>query len=514
MMAGYAAALVGVVGITLAIHWIGQYARIANISALYLLVILACAVVYGSGPAVLASVLAFLAFDWFFVEPKWHWTVHDPAEWVALLTFLAAGLITGHLAGRLRLREAEARRRAEEVEALERLSRTITARVSATEALSEVVQRLGEIAPIGAAVVLRPTGEGDFNGVAGCGAGGRLLEERGVSVEAARLCAEKARSIGWEGDPTLWRKGYARPGSDDPPVEGAFLPLVADGRVSGVLYLRPDRTLTAHERRLVETLANHAAVALAREQLTREAARARALEEADRLKDTLLSMVSHDLRNPLASIKASVSGLLSGDRSEVAPARRAALAAIDREADRLTRVVEDLLDMSRLEAGAWRPDRQPCPVEEWIGVALGTLSPEEDVRVSVSLPPDLPPVAVDPAQMERVLANLLENALKYSEGPIEVAAMVAEGRLSLDVADRGPGLALGEETQIFEKFYRGARFRESNIPGSGLGLSVCRAIVEAHDGRLTARNRSGGGAVFTLELPIGWSDDSADSRGR
>jgi two-component system sensor histidine kinase KdpD len=510
VIAGYVAALLGVAAMTIAIHYALHYARIANISALYLLVILAVAVGYGSGPAVLASLLAFLAFDWFFVQPTGQWTVHDPAEWVALLTFLAVGLITGHLAGRLRQREAEARRRVEEIEALERLSRTITSRVEAQEALDEVVRRLGEVAPISAAAVLRPTAAGDFEVATGCATRVPLPTfERGSPAAAARLCLEESRAVGWEGDPSLWRKGYAgaEPGEED--ERGAFLPLAADGRADGVLYVRPDRVLTAHERRLVETLANHAAVALARERVTREAARVRALEETDRLKDALLSMVSHDFRSPLASIKASLSGLLGGDRGWTPETRREVLVGIDRETDRLTRLVEDLLDMSRLEAGAWRTEREACPVEEWVGVALGTLTPEEDARVSIVLSPDLPAVAVDPPQMERVLVNLLENALKYSSGPVEVAASVEGGRLRLTVADRGPGLAPGEEVQAFEKFYRGAATRprqvpgrESSIPGSGLGLSVCRAIVEAHGGRLTARNRPGGGAVFTLELPV------------
>lgn len=492
---------------TVAIHFTLRRAPIANISALYLLVILALAVAYGSRPAVLAAVLAFLAFNWFFVAPTGRFTVHDPAEWVALLTFLAVGLITGHLAGRLRVREAEARRRAEELEALERLSRTIASRVEAGETLDEVVRRLGEVAPIGAAAVLRFDGEAGIEAeapapvVAACSARAPLPElSRGAWARAARLCMEEGRAVGWEGSPALWRKGYAATEMD--PENGAFLPLAADGRVVGALFVRPDRALTAHERRLVETLANHAAVALARERLMREAARARALEEADRLRDALLSMVSHDLRSPLAAIQASISGMLAGDGSRDSAARREALAAVGRETDRLTRLVEDLLDMSRLEAGAWRPEPAPCPVEEWIGVALGSLTPEEDARVALDLPPDLPAVPVDPAQMERVLGNLLENALKYSDGPVEVAAAVEAGELQLTVADRGPGLSPGEEEQVFEKFYRGARFRESSVPGSGLGLAVCRAIVEGHGGRLTARNRPGGGALFQLCLPL------------
>lgn len=504
---GYLAAALGTAVMTGMIAAIGPTARVANISALYLLVILAVAVLYGSAPALLASVLAFLAFNWFFVEPVGRFTVYDPAEWVALLTFLAVGLITGHLAGRLRQRETEARRRAEEVEALERVSWIVASRVEARETLDEVVRRLGEVAPISAAAVLRPAAEGPLPGegferVTACSTASPLpLLDRGASARAARLCMESGRAVGWEGEPRLWRKGYATTATESESAEGAFLPLTADGRVAGVLYVRPDRPLAPGERRLVESLANHAAVALAREQLTREAARARALEESDRLKDALLSMVSHDFRSPLASIKASVSSLLAGDAAWDEDVRRELLSGVERETDRLSRLVTDLLDMSRLEAGAWRPEREACAVEEWIGAALGALSPVEDARVSLLLPPDLPPVNVDPAQMGRVLGNLLENALKYSDGPVEVAARLQGACLALAVRDRGPGLAPGEEERVFEKFYRADRFRESSVPGSGLGLAVCRALVEAHGGRLTGRNRPGGGAEFRIEVP-------------
>src|SRR5262249_17839405 len=145
-------------------------------------------------------------------------------------------------------------------------------------------------------------------------------------------------------------------------------------------------------------------------------------------------------------------------------------------------LVEDLLDMSRLESGTWRPEREPCAVTDLVALALGLLTAEQDARVIVSVPEGPLMLSADASQMGRVLWNLLDNALKYSDGAVKLSAVSAGDTLTLTVADRGPGLAPGEEEQVFEKFYRGARFRESNVPGSGLGLSVCRALVEAHGG--------------------------------
>jgi len=505
---GYAVAAAGVAATTVALFWIAHHARIANVSALYLLVIMVVAAGYGTAPAVFASGLAFVAFDWFFVEPLHHWTVDDPGEWVALMTFLVAGLITGQLAGRLRAREAEAQRRAEETAALAHVSQSIAAHVEEQAVLDEVVRRLGDVAPIAAAAILRPNEGQVWELVARSTPSAPLPDFRERAGELTRACRDRSVAIDEEGRPAPGKVEAdleARELDAAPLAKGgsleAFLPLAAQGHTVGVLYLLPRAPLSAHERGLVESLANHAAVALAREQLTRAAARAAALEEADRLRNALLSMVTHDFRSPLASIKASVTGLMEDDAGWDPAVRRELLAGIDQETNRLSRLVADVLDMSRLEAGAWRPEPGPCAVADLIGVALRSLTPEQDARVRVRLPEELPLISVDLAQMERVLWNLLDNALKYSEGPVDITASAAGGVLKLSVADCGPGLEPGEEAWVFEKFYRSPRFRESSVPGSGLGLSVCRSIVESHAGGLSVRNRLGGGAAFTIELP-------------
>jgi two-component system sensor histidine kinase KdpD len=255
--------------------------------------------------------------------------------------------------------------------------------------------------------------------------------------------------------------------------------------------------------RLLRAFANHAALAIERSELSERAEGARVQSETERLRSGLLSSVSHDLRTPLAVITGAASTLLEDDDRLDAAAKREMLRSIADEAGRLNRLVANLLAMTRLEAGALEVRRSWHSLEEIVGAALHRLEPLLGSRpVRVQLPPNLPLVAVDDVLLEQVVFNLVENALKHapSSTAIELEARLRDRELAVSIADRGPGLAPGSEEQVFEKFYRGDDSRRSG--GVGLGLAICRGIVEAHGGRLVAANRPDGGAVFTLVLPL------------
>jgi two-component system sensor histidine kinase KdpD len=252
-------------------------------------------------------------------------------------------------------------------------------------------------------------------------------------------------------------------------------------------------------------------VAIARAELARQAAQAEALREADALKDALLSMVTHELRTPLAAIKAAASGLKQ--RGAVWPEadRAEAIHGIDVEADRLTTLVSNLLDLSRLEGGAWRPAKEWCDLNEVVGTVLDRLPEGDAARVREQAAEDLPMIRADYVQITLVLTNLLENAAKYGPpgGPICLtlsagpAGPGAPG-VRVDVRDFGGGIAPGDEEAIFARFYRGARHVGSAVHGTGLGLALCQAIIRAHGGRIWARNAPPGeppGAIFSFRLP-------------
>jgi two-component system sensor histidine kinase KdpD len=291
-----------------------------------------------------------------------------------------------------------------------------------------------------------------------------------------------------------------------PGARALYVPLLGSRGTIGVLGIRPARpqTLAAPEQlHLLETFAAQTALAVERGLLGEEAARTQLQIESERLRNSLLSSVSHDLRTPLATITGAASGLLEGaDRLDPA-ARRELLQAIHEEADRLNRLVNNLLDMTRLESGAVQVRKEWHSLEELVGSALARLAGRlREHPVTTRLPPDLPLVPLDGVLMEQVLINLLDNAVKHTPPgtPIEVSAFAGPGEARIEVADRGPGLLPGDELRVFDKFYRGAPARPG--PGVGLGLTICRGIVEAHGGRITAQSRPNGGVAFRVALPL------------
>jgi two-component system sensor histidine kinase KdpD len=270
--------------------------------------------------------------------------------------------------------------------------------------------------------------------------------------------------------------------------------------VLGLTPDEPNRFDQLEQRRRVDAFAAQTALALERARLAEETSKARREIEAEQLRSTLLSSVSHDLRTPLAVITGSTSTLLQAGPNVSEATRHELLGTVLEEAEHLNRLIRNLLDMTRLESGAVKINKEWLPLEEVVGAALNRLDTRLTGRdVHVDLPRDLPLVACDVVLVEQALINLLENAAKYSVGPIEVVARPTGSDVVVEVADRGPGIPAGEEARVFEKFHRAAR--EGKSEGVGLGLTICRAIVAAHGGRIWVQNRPGGGASFKFALP-------------
>jgi two-component system sensor histidine kinase KdpD len=290
-----------------------------------------------------------------------------------------------------------------------------------------------------------------------------------------------------------------------PGARALYLPLGASRGVLGVLGLRPaDPASLATPEHLhqLEAFVSQTALALERAHLAGEAQRAQVRAETELMRSSLLSSVSHDLRTPLASITGAASSMLETEGQLDAGTRRELLETIYEEAERLSRLVQNLLQMTRLESGALRVSKEWHPLEEIVGAALGRLAKPLLARpVTTHLPQDLPFVPMDDVLIEQVLINLLDNAVKHTPNgsPIEISAWAGDGLMTVEVADRGPGLGPGEEQRVFDKFFRG---RTGSSRGIGLGLAICRGIVEAHGGRIWAENRPEGGVAFRFTIPL------------
>ena len=489
------------VGAATGCFWLGRgYLDKGQASLLYLPVVLACAVRFGFGPAVVGAGLSFLCWNFFFLPPFYTLIVADPRDWLSLLIFLVAAITTAQLAARAREQTRQAQAREAEIATLFQASETISREVRADRLLTTLTTQLQTLCHATHCLVMRAV-DAQLSPVSDVPPSVQHLAEAAFAHD---------QTIGFGESRHLWERALAQTET----FQGVYVPLHAANARAGVLYVGPrddGRPYSALEERLILTLANHAAVVIARDLLAADAAQATALREADAFKDSLLSLVSHELRTPLASIKASASGLLQPGSDWGENDRREALQAIDTEADRLGGLVSNLLDLSRLEGGAWRPRKDWCDLLEVVGTALDRLPPADAARVQVTAPADLPLLQADYTQIALVLTNLLENAVKYApaDSPIGLEISAADREtpgVTVRVRDFGAGLLPGEESRLFERFYRSPRHQNSSIRGTGLGLALCWAVVQAHGGRLWAANAPAGepsGAIFTFFLPMG-----------
>ena len=483
-------ASVGAVIAATGIAW-GLFGRrqLADVVMVYLLGIIVVSMRFGYGPSLCAAVLSVLSLDFFFVPPYFSFAVSDLQHIVMFVVMFLVAVVVSSLTRRVRLQADAARFREQRTASLYNMSRELAATRATPNLASAAAQHVHDVFEAKVAILLR-TPEGRFDNVA---AGDRsfVLDEKELGVVEWVWSHDKVAGLGTD---TL------------PSARAVYMPLHgAQGAVGvlGVMPSDPSRFNDVEQRALIDVFANQIGSALERARLAEQAQQAHLQVEAERLRNSLLSSVSHDLRTPLSVITGSASALLESESALTPEARRDLIETVQEEAQRLNRLVRNLLDMTRLESGAVKVAKEWQEVEGIVGAVLSRLDDQlRGRRVDVRFPPDLPLVPIDGVLVEQVFINLLENAAKYSpEGsPIEISAHRDEGNVVVEIADRGPGIPEKLVDKIFEKFYRLPR--EHGGGGAGLGLAICRGIIEAHGGRVWAGNRDGGGAVFRFTLPI------------
>ncbi|WP_041730070.1 sensor histidine kinase [Conexibacter woesei] len=444
LWAGVVAGAAAVAFTTLAIYPLREIVPAVSTGVIYLLAVLLVASWFGLWVGLGTAVASALAFNWFHIPPTGRFTVSDPQNWVALAVFLVAAAIASTLAeiARARTREAELRRR--EADLAADLARLLLGGSDMRSALRPAADRLARALALPGATIELGDGDGD--------------------------------------------------GGD---ADGA-IPLLAQGERIGTLRLDAPATDEALGR-VVPGLEAILGVALEREALQQDIVETQALRRTDVIKTSLLRAVSHDLRSPLTAIATAGEALTSPNLTD---AERAELAAaVTGESQRLSRLVDKLLDLSRLQGGAADPRREWCSVEEVLRVAIDETPHPAGFNVGIDR--DLPLVRADAVQLERAFANLLENAARYGgDHPVAVRARVVGHRLLIRIVDRGPGIHGRELERIFEPFHRAPETRNDGHVGSGLGLAVVRGFIEANDGRVWAESLPGQGTTFVVELPV------------
>jgi two-component system sensor histidine kinase KdpD len=443
-LAGAVAGVLAVVAVTGAVELLDGVVPVLSLGVLYVFAVLPIAVVWGTAYAVPVAVASMLAFNFFFLPPLYTFTLAERANWLALLVYVVTAIVVSTLASGARRRRAEAEQREREAALLADVATELLRGTRLEDELDRIGRRAAEL----------------------------------LGVSSARIALGETESR-----------------SRDTPH-----PLVVDRRRVGTVFT-PEREepALAVRQRLLPALASLLAVARERERLAGEALEAEALRRSDTVKTAVIQAVSHDLRTPIATIEQALDGLESDVLALTAEDRAALLETIRAEHTRLKRLVENLLDLSRLQAGTAEAMPELWTADELVARALDEVGGSE--RVQVGTRHDLPGVRVDAVQVERVLVNLLENALRLSPPGEAVHVRVSATRkeLLIRVTDRGPGVPEAERERIFQPFHRLGG--QPDWRGAGLGLAIARGFAEANGGRLWLESREGQGASFVLALP-------------
>jgi two-component system sensor histidine kinase KdpD len=466
--------------VTAAIGLVSARFQVPGLSALYLLLVLWLGATWGRGPAVAGSIAAFLLYDYFFVPPVGTFTVRGPSELLELVVLLAVALVTGQLASSLRRTQSAAEALAADERTMYELATAALRSPEVTVALSLLTER-----------AIRLEGVNRFALVAMDSGHAVALAGGDVTPDELRQAAwsyDNGRSVGAAISNGSVRIMRTRPEATDP----AYLPLASGVALIKVEHGHPDDA----GLRMLGALVGLAGLLLDRRRAVLEAERAKGFEASDRLKAAILSSLSHELKSPIASLRAGLTAL-TAPQAGLQPEQTELLRDLDGQANRLDRLVGDMLDLSRLEAGV-ALDREPHQFADLVGTALHQLRPDLKGReVIVDVADDLPPVEVDELQVGRVLANLVENANEWAPagGKIAVGASAGDGMLTAWVENDGPAIAPTDLERVFDTFWT------RRPRGSGLGLAICKRVVEAHGGTIRAENRRRG-PRFTFTLPL------------
>ena len=486
---GYGVALGGVLASTLVAWLLFPHVDLANLIMVYLLGILAVSSRVGLWPSTWASFLSVIAFDFFFVTPRFSFAVSDTQYIFMFLVMLLVGLSISHLTVRVRRQAKLSRLQERRTAALYALSRELAGNRGTQELLRIAVKHIAEVFESDV-IALLPNDQG------------RLAVQCGTSDDFT-LSPKEMGVAHWSYD----LGQVAGRGTDTLPAsEALYVPLLASGEPVGALGVKPrdpERLFIPEQLHLLEAFAHQTALAVAGDRLEEKQKRTQVQMETEKLRSSLLSSVSHDLRTPLAAIAGSASGLLENGKDMDEKTQKGLLENIFEESERLNRLVNNLLEMTKLEAGAIQPKKEMAHFNEIIGSSLARVEKQIGQRkIDIRASQDLPAVPMDSLLMEQVLVNLLDNAFKYTplDSPVELSAEADDKWLTVKISDRGPGLSEEDLDHVFDKFYRGKNQRVQG--GTGLGLAVCKGILDIHGGTLEAFNRDGGGAVFIFSLPI------------
>lgn len=540
------AAVLSVAAASVFIALVLRVVHVANISLVYLPVVLWLGARFGSWPAILGSVLSFLAYDFFFIPPVHRFTVNDPTEWLSLAALLATSLVIGQMTATVQARAREAQESRERTVTLYRLAELIVSTTTFEALLPALVQRVREVfAPAGVVacglILTDAQGQPTTRALA-------PVDDPAITAPLALESPEQRAQATWALERGRPVGGHIRRDARNPDERrelevSYFVPLRSRERVIGLLGVAgtaavrelvagtyeapeigssggpasaPAPTASARHAQsaLFVAFCGQIALALDRAALQQEAVHAEALREGDSLKDALLGSVTHDLRTPLASIEAAAESLLEPDIAWSEAERREFAETIVASAHRLNRLVTNLLDLSRLEAGVAVPEMRWYPIGDVIATVLDQLDligRTDGYEIAVDVPDDVPPVPMDHAQIEQMLTNLLENALKYSPKgstiTIQARVLASNRDLEVRVTDQGIGIPPHELEAIFSKFYRVQNvylpWASGRPPaGTGLGLAISAAIIRAHGGRIWAESQPGAGSTFIFTLPI------------